>query len=589
MLNSFIISTGFYHSSFLKEKYVAENNSFTIFSEKTLHQTKKFQIFIDGYILARNGIFDKYKNYNQYELVLMLYDEYGDNFVHKIKGIFCIIIVKEDLVQIYTDQFGLYKVFIYRDNHDFIISNNLNSIEKYGINLIPDEVSICIKGLFKKNIGSYTSFKNITQTQAASKIVISDTVRICQYWDYSVLIRSQVDLKIDYNEFVDLILSNFGNLIEFLKPQKHSITLTGGKDSRTGLSTLLNLGIKPEGFTYGNSKSRDAIYAGKLSAKAGIDHYIFAPITSHDWFLSTTNQIINTGNPEISLHRAHRFFAFEQMRRITGDNTIYYAGYLAGEFLMGLYYDDLIFPKFLTNFWDSGSISSNEIQTLLSNNYIKDTSVDINQLTDRINKLSCFDAKLSKQEQQFYGLFEMGVPHHGQDIFLAGLFFEYVYPFFLDIDFLELLFRSRFSFLYQNNKSKNILTRYELYKFNLNIQHIIYPELDVVPFGKRGSYNTKEFLRGRIYWSLVKSARYFLQFQKYPPSFSYDQSFRNFLLNILSQLQHDKANVLNHYFDTDKAIKDLHEIKGKNHESELHRFSNIVQLYLQLQKGHNIN
>ncbi len=588
MLNSFVISTGFYNSNFLKEKQVIINNRFTFFSDKTFHQTKTLQLIIDGYILPRNDIFDKYKNYNQHELVLKLYDEFGDKFIHKIKGIFCVIILKDDTVHLYTDHFGLYKVFIYSNGSDYIISNSINNFKKFGISLIPDEVSICIKGLLKKNIGSNTSFKKIEQTQAAAKIIISDNVIISQYWDYSVLIRSHVDLKIDYYEFVDLILTNFGNLIEFLKPQKHTITLTGGKDSRTGLSALIHLGIKPEGFTYGNNKSRDAIYASKLSKTARIDHYIFSPITSDDWFLSTTKKIIDTGNPEISLHRAHRYFAFDQMRRITGENTIYYAGYLAGEFLMGLYYDDLIFPKFLTNFWDSGSVSSNETRALLSNNYIKGSSVDINQLTETINKLSCFDSKLSKQEQQFYGLFELGVPHHGQDIFLAGLFFEYVYPFFLDIDFLELLFRSRFSFLYKNNKSKNLLTRYELYNFNLNIQHILCPEIDIVPFGKRGSYNTKEYLRGRIYWSLVKSARYFMQSQKYPPSFSYDQSYRNYLLNILMQLQNDKTNVLNLYFDTDKAIKEIKEIKGKNQESELHKYSNIVQLYLQLRKSQNI-
>ena len=122
-----------------------------------------------------------------------------------------------------------------------------------------------------------------------------------------------------------------------------------------------------------------------------------------------------------------------------------------------------------------------------------------------------------------------------------------------------------------------------MYEFNLQMQHRLCPDMDHVPFGKRGSYSTAEFLRGKYYWTAVKATRYFLQRRKYPPTYVYDERFRTFLLNQLQALYSEKNHILHHHYDVDAAIEAIQHITGNASEGALHRFSNIVLLYHQLQ------
>ena len=222
----------------------------------------------------------------------------------------------------------------------------------------------------------------------------------------------------------------------------------------------------------------------------------------------------------------------------------------------------------------------------------KDKQKVFDELKNHLGELKTFDSELTTEERQFYGIFEIGIPHHSQDIFLADKYFDFVYPFFIDIDFLEALFQSRFSFFFTDNKTKNLLSRYKLFEFNLNIQHILYPEMDPVPFGKKGSYNTKEFLKGKYYWAAIKAMRYVLQRQKYPVTYGYGQLFRNFLLKHLTALNKDKEHVLHEIFNIPGAISALKSITGNTGEGTMHKFSNIVQLYLEMEyfnKNNNLS
>ena len=182
---------------------------------------------------------------------------------------------------------------------------------------------------------------------------------------------------------------------------------------------------------------------------------------------------------------------------------------------------------------------------------------------------------LSEKMQAFYGIFEIGIPHHSQDVHLSAGYWDYPYPVFLDIDFLEMLFRSRYSFLHKDNSSRNLLKRHGLYSLSMQLQHLLYPGLDLVPFGKRGTYNTREYLMGPLSWSAVKGFRYVSDRKKYPPSFAYGDTYRSFLTGWLEKAG-DRRYMINDYFDTEKALEALIASPPLTAERQLHKFSNIV-------------
>ncbi|MCD4674406.1 MAG: hypothetical protein K8S18_00190, partial [Desulfobacula sp.] len=253
------------------------------------------------------------------------------------------------------------------------------------------------------------------------------------------------------------------------------------------------------------------------------------------------------------------------------------------EFLMGIYYDNLIFTKFLTDAWEQGN-NFEEVIPVFEKNFIRQDVINRPAVENSLNSLRSFDESLDKKQRQFFGLFEIGVLHHSQDLQLASEVLEFPVPFFMDIEFLEALFVSKYSFLYRDNKTINLFKRYKLFEFNLNIQHILYPDLDTMPFAKQGNYNTKEFLVGSYYWTFLKSLRYFTEKKKYPATFAYSEKYKKFIMKWLNEIVADKNSVIHSIYDVQLAINKLTNSVNLTAENQWHSYSNIVMQYLQFKK-----
>jgi hypothetical protein len=555
------------------------NTRFKVYieSQSCVFKSGEILILIHGYVQPRNDCFNDYKHLEKYNLIYVLYEKYKSGFVDYIKGVFLIIIINQQDIEVFTDHLGMQSCFLYQSNTLIAIAGSINDLKHHNIDLEPDIENLAIKAILHRIPSGYTPFKLIKRTQAGTHITInSDVINITQYWKAdSLLTLSRKEQT--FNDFAEFVKVSFNNFVYYQKPDCNAVTLTGGKDSRTGLAALKANGIDPVGFTYGNPFSRDGVFARRLAGKISIPHHVFSPPDDEAYFNGISNEILSYGNPDISLHRSHRLYAFKEMAARLNGTSAYYAGYLGGEFLMGIYYDDLVFTKFLTDFWETNRYNSS--QPGLDYYFHKPGCIDKNVLDKKSSALRCFDAGHNLKERQFYGIFEIGIPHHSQDISLAGKYFSYVYPFYIDIDFLEKLFSSRFSFLYADNKSYNLISRYKLFEFNLNVQHLLHPQMDDVPFGKRGTYNTREFLRGRYQWAAVKTTRYILERHRYPATYTYGVSFRNFLLGHLLELESERGHILNEYYNVPGSIAKLRSITGETGERPMQPFSNIVMLY----------
>jgi len=547
----------------------------------------KVKVIIDGYVLPNNSSNKEQINKYQAELIDELYTKHGDNFPNYIKGLFTIIIVDNGTVKIFNDQLGVNKFFYFTAGNKFCFSNSYKLIVKASGQSRLNSEALATKSLLNREVNGHTLFSNIYYSVPATKVVVTkDFVNISKYWDISLLLKNS-NTQFDIEYFANLFKCNISNYNQSLKPEKTALTLTGGKDSRTALTALLNAGVRPVGLTYGNPETIDAVFASKLAAMAGIEHVIYNPTKTEEWFELEAKNIVDLNNPLINIHRSHRLYAIRMLAERLGNNTSFYTGYMGGELLMGVYFDNLIFTNFIRDFWIDGYSQFNKIPALLQDRFIKTENLDIGLVKEQLGSLKTFDESLGKKGMQFHSLFEIGVLHHSQDIQIAQHFLDYPLPFFLDFEFVNALFSSQFSFLHRNVETKNLVKRHSLFEFNLKLQHIFYPALDKAYYAKKGTYNTSEFLRGPLYWSAIRTMHYIMERKKYPPTFSYGQSYILFLNKFLDEIALDTASPINDIYNVPLALKSLKEQENLTTESTLHRYSNIVMHYMQYNKYTN--
>jgi len=552
------------------------------FKPQKIWKFEDVTIYINGYILPGINIFESFSSFKQHELVYQLYKTYKWDFISHIKGFFCIIIVIRDTIKIFTDQLGLFKLFYKNQNGKFSCSNSVRLLSACYDGLKYNPVMMAVKSLLNHEINGNTVFKGIHYTQPATEITLEKgAIRFNTYFNYRSLLKNEPENK-SYQYYASCLKEIIRQYNSYLNPGRSVVSLTGGKDSRTVLCALMSNDICPVGITYGSPDSKDAVYSKLLSAKSTIEHYIFNPAKSVAWFDDIATKIIGTDNPLISIHRAHRYNAFLEIGIMIGENIAYYGGYMGGEFLMGVYYDNLIFTDFVTKQWEKKPSKNKEIQNLLAACFFQNDPIDTKSIREELSRLQALNFSVNKVQRQFHGLFEIGIQHHSQDLFLLYRCHNYPLAVFLDLDFIQELFSSNYSFIYRNNKTKNLFKRYDLYEFNLNVQHLLYPLFDEIPFAKRGSYNTKEFLKGKLYWSLVKSWRYLSEEKKYPPSFSYNNEYKLFLIKWLNEIRLDKTSEIHAIYDIPGALKAISISPVLTTEQQLLPYSFIVMHYLQL-------
>lgn len=583
MINAFLISSAAEFevdsiSTGLSKQYSTAKTTLWC-DERAIKSFGEKKIFISGYVLPRIKIDSDLENGDQHLLVQQIHCKY-ENWWNYLKGAFNIIICENDKITILNDHLGLKSFYYTEETNEVQVSNNFNLIKSSeDIN----STSIAIKALLHREINTQTIFKQVLKSVGSTKITISEnTFDFITYWNPGNLLKP-LNTKLNLNYFSDLIKNQVSQIEKWLKPAQFYITLTGGKDSRTTLAAMLSQKVKPIGFTYGNPTSKDATYAKLMAEKVGIEHKVFNPPNNHDWLEESYKYIAECGHPWINVHRAHRLFSFQKASENSRKNNTYFAGYMGGELLMGIYYDNLVFTQYLTNLWEK-KIKISQIDELLDKSFIRKEKTDRPAILKALKQLRTIDPQLNKFEKQFHGIFEIGVLHHTQDIELASNYFKYPFPFFLDIDFLEALFQSKYHFKFTNNKTKNLFKRYKLYKFNLEIQHQLYENLDDIPFAKKGEYSTREFRKGILYWTFIKAYRYLGKNKKYPSSYAYSNNYRDFVLKKLELIAKDSKSEIHKYYKVGEAVNQLIAAKDLRAEKDWHRFTNIIMAYSQLEQ-----
>lgn len=359
-----------------------------------------------------------------------------------------------------------------------------------------------------------------------------------------------------------IVTSRIGNYSD----KDISITLTGGLDSRLILACLLKAGVKPNCFIYGNSKSRDVTCAKSIAEGFNLKlHNYELNNPNKDWYYKWVLETIKRDNGNAHLHRAHRTAAIAEHFELFHPKILF-TGHMGGEGIRGLTYNNYFASEFFELVNENRIELNHGITKTLSDYFIIADNVNIYELTDKIKNLSWM--KHGKELNKFYFLYDLVAPlHHFQDIRIFKTYIKDVIPVFLQKEYLEVLFSSKFHFL---NASSGVLGKLKYPNIYSTILEYLYPKLLHYPLSN--FYKPKEYLNGLWYYIPVKLCRKTINASKYPSTFSYESWFLDFIYEY-------SRNIDDHIWEIYDKAKYFHGLNKTNHnhtEGYWHKFSNPI-------------
>lgn len=529
---------------------------------------KEIFIFISGYVIPRRNTFKDFSHYTQHQLVFELFKKYNKNLSAYIKGIFTVIICRDDDIIIFNDCLGLNKFFIYKSDEEFIISNNIDNINKsIGLNL--NKKSIANQALYQHFINNDTCFDNISSSGPASFYSIKNTVEITSYWHWSELTklkREQVPFEILADKFKEIVRE----YIEFLKPQGISMTLTGGRDTRTILASLMSIGHKPNVFTFGNSLNADVISSKEIARVCNLTFTNYTYTPSPDWYRELSNEISQTGQSLIHIHRAHRLDAIKREVKRDPSIEMVFMGSMGGDYIKGAHLDDYIISEFVRKYWIEEDFSEGLVKEYLNKFYINDKD----ELTKKISTalLTHQYKDLSKKDREFAIVHEIvGGAHDYQDINIFCNHVPFVVVPFMDIDFLYDLFSTTYSMFDNHETSGNPLKRMQGGELQCSMIKYLQPNLSKLNFAH--PYSPDDLL-GNQFIYMLKRIRGKLFKQNNIPGFPYNEWFHKFVYEELNNLLPELYEI----FDIEKMELEFKSSVHRSNEGYWHKFSNIIML-----------
>lgn len=279
------------------DSYICENQGFIgmarvhlgIFnpeSQPTFNEDKTVCIIMDGEIYDHESVKaelvskgHKFLVNNDVEFVLHLYEEYGKNFIHKLNGIFTLVIWNDTTQEllIANDRYGLRPLYYTDDNGYLLYGSEVKSIiQDVNLKRDIDNVSIAEWFSFGYILGDKTFFQKIRLLPPASILTYAkrEKISIEKYWDF--------DFNRKYHDHSEeYYIENLSKLmIQSMERQmkgshKKSVLLSGGLDSRAIIGSIHKRHYPIETLTYGRPGCYDAIFAKMISDKLGTNHHFF--------------------------------------------------------------------------------------------------------------------------------------------------------------------------------------------------------------------------------------------------------------------------------------------------------------------------
>ena len=360
--------------------------------------------------------------------------------------------------------------------NNFIVSTNLMLLLKNKYCEINNQ-SLVEFSIFDYILGNKTFFKDIFKLEYGENINYKNIIqKRTVLYDYSNLIQSELLRTDESIELFSKLLKD--NIHKFIKDKDIILlALTGGFDGRLNLALMDKIDYKKiVCYTYGMAKSNQISIAKEISSKLLLD---YKPILLEDdyenGFCDNGYLAIMLSNGYAPFMRANFVYSFNKLKyfsryslnglfgselirpmHICGGQSLNYSTieiFMSGNFDESF---DKIYKKYLKCGFIMQKYFTNEIKDTIKS-YIKDNYID---------KYSGF----TKKEILFIFYLKEGMRKFFMEELSIDKYFIEQYSPYLDIDFIELLFKSPFAGLYNGIFEES---RYKRRKGQLFYAHLM--------------------------------------------------------------------------------------------------------------------
>jgi len=201
-----------------------------------------------------------------------LYQKHGKDFIQYVKGIFLVVICDEaaQTYLAYTSKSGLYRLYYSHDNDTLFISSSLSSIIN-NMSSAPqlDDIALIQHGVFEHTLGERTFYQGIKMLDNHCYLDYDlKKVKLHEYYNLAMYLKARPEYS--WKETTNLLPDEFNKAMDavVLGVDKFNSALTGGYDSRTILSYILNRKI--EGYclyTWAADKQWEDVAVASLIAE----------------------------------------------------------------------------------------------------------------------------------------------------------------------------------------------------------------------------------------------------------------------------------------------------------------------------------
>jgi asparagine synthase (glutamine-hydrolysing) len=257
--------------------------------QPAISSDQRVLVFLSGELYRTSSLKQELETYgckfsrnDDPEIILNAYLIYGIEFIHKVEGVFHLVILDRNQQEllIANDRFGLRPLYYSYYQNRFSFAPEVKAlIVDPDFNKRLNYTSMAEYMRFQVLLGDKTFFENILLLPPASllKFNLRDKkLSVQAYWSFNEI--SPLITKESYQEIVEESARLFQESVDLLgldNQYRTGLYITGGLDSRLIAGCLAKKKKNFPTISYGVKNSIDVVLAEKIAKVLGSDHHFF--------------------------------------------------------------------------------------------------------------------------------------------------------------------------------------------------------------------------------------------------------------------------------------------------------------------------
>lgn len=452
-------------------------------------QDETVEVYIFGYCFTKlkSSYYSRKKRLCARQLA-KAYKELGDKLIHEIKGSFSVFLLDKQrkVCHLFTDPFNVRPLYYFVQDGSLCISTALQALVHYRqqrqLSNALNYPAIIEYYLFEYSLKDDTCIKSIQTMPPGGRLTFSTAgTNLQHYWDATTELNELQPVYSEKESIPKLEKLLKDNLSLYLfDPERTAVALTGGYDSRLNLALLGYQAKNHHFYSYGIRGTYDLSIPQQIARQQQL-HYksILLDQTYLDHYDKYAEMAIGLGDGIAEANRANYLYVFHQLCP------------RYDYILTGLFGSELI--KHPTSM---GNFINQDMKNLL---LAPDPEQYLDQIFIKAKRQNFIDKDLLKEYEgqvkervlshpyivnahpfpikYFYFLLMLGIrKYFMKEIKVERAYVSNLHP-FLDLEFVELLLKTPFPWIYHWTGKKNLLRSMKTHRFYVSMIQRNNPEL----------------------------------------------------------------------------------------------------------------